>query len=127
MTKRVLDVGNCVPDHAAIRSLIESNFDAKVMQAHGAEDALAALRDNDVDLVLVNRKLDQDYSDGLDIIKQIKADSEIGATPCMLITNFAEHQDLAVQAGAERGFGKLEFASSETRERLGKILGGTDQ
>ena len=30
------------------------------------------------DLVLVNRKLDSDYSDGLEIIKQIKADPNAG-------------------------------------------------
>ncbi len=123
MTKRVLDVGNCVPDHASIRSLIEDNFDAEVVQAHGPEDALATLRDGGIDLVLVNRKLDRDYTDGLDIIKQIKADVDLAATPCMLITNLADHQELAVQTGAELGFGKLEFGKPETRERLRAILG----
>ncbi|MCA9121402.1 MAG: response regulator [Planctomycetaceae bacterium] len=127
MTKRVLDVGNCVPDHASIRSLIENNFDAKVLQAHGLEDAFAALRANKIDLVLVNRKLDQDYSDGIEIIKQIKADADLATTPCMLITNFTEHQDMAEQAGAERGFGKLEFAAPKTRERLSEILCRADQ
>ena len=124
MTKRVLDVGNCVPDHASIRSLIEDNFDAKVVQAHGPQDALATLRDGGIDLVLVNRKLDRDYTDGLDIINQIKADAELAATPCMLITNHADQQQLAVQAGAELGFGKLEFGKPETRARLRAILGG---
>ena len=124
MTKRVLDVGNCVPDHASIRSLIENNFDAKVVQAHGPDDALAALRGGGIDLVLVNRKLDRDYTDGLDIIRQIKADAELAATPCMLITNHADQQQLAVQAGAELGFGKLEFGKPETRARLRAILGG---
>jgi len=123
MTKCVLDVGNCVPDHASIRSLIENNFDAKVIQAHGAEDALSALRTDTIDLVLVNRKLDHDYTDGLDIIKQIKADATLAATPCLLITNYADQQELAVQAGAEMGFGKLEFGKPETRERLKAILG----
>ena len=123
MTKRVLDVGNCVPDHAAIRSLIEKNFDAQVVQAHGPDDALATLRQGGIDLVLVNRKLDRDYTDGLDIIKQIKADAAFATTPCMLITNFADQQELAVQAGAEMGFGKLEFGQPETRERLRAILG----
>ncbi|MEX0819181.1 MAG: response regulator [Pirellulaceae bacterium] len=123
MTKRVLDVGNCVPDHAAIRSLIENNFAAKVVQSHGPEDTLAALRAGGIDLVLVNRKLDRDYTDGLDIIKQIKADAELATVPCMLISNHADHQELAVQAGAARGFGKLEFNKPETRARLTEILG----
>jgi len=71
MTKRVLDVGNCVPDHGAIRAAITRDFDAEVRQAHGPDDTLAALHADHFDLVLVNRKLDQDYSDGLEIIKQI--------------------------------------------------------
>ena len=123
MTMRVLDVGNCVPDHAAICNLIEGNFDAKVVQAHGPEDALAVLRSGDIDLVLVNRRLDRDHGDGLDIIKQIKQDLDLSATPCMLITNFPEHQELAVQAGAELGFGKLEIDKPEIRERLAQFLG----
>jgi hypothetical protein len=33
MSKRVLDVGNCVPDHAAIRRLLETTFHADVVPA----------------------------------------------------------------------------------------------
>src|SRR5688500_12182495 len=120
--KRVLDVGNCVPDHAAICSALKKHFGAEVAQAHGPGDALTALRKEKFDLVLVNRKLDQDYSDGLEIIKQIKADQSLAATPCMLITNYAEHQAAAVAAGAEPGFGKLSLTAPETIERLGTFL-----
>jgi two-component system chemotaxis response regulator CheY len=121
--KRVLDVGNCRPDHAAIRRLVEGGFGAKVVQAHGLDGALAELRGGKFDLVLVNRKLDRDGSDGIEIIRAIKADPAIAATPAMLITNYAEHQDAAVAIGAERGFGKLAFTLPETRERLVKFLG----
>ena len=121
--KRVLDVGNCPPDHGAISSLLRKQFGAEVVQAHGPDDALSALRKEKFDLVLVNRKLDQDYSDGLEIIKQIKADRSLAAIPCMLITNYAEHQATAVSAGAEPGFGKLSLSAPETIERLKKHLG----
>ena len=40
----------------------------------------------------------------------------------MLITNFAEYQDLAVQAGAEAGFGKAELHRPETLENCGPFL-----
>lgn len=122
MGKRVLDVGNCVPDHAAIRSLLERTFGAEVVQTHGPEDTLAALRAGVFDLVLVNRKLDQDYSDGLDIIKTIKADAALARTPVMLITNYEDHQATAVALGAEPGFGKLSLSSPQTLVRLGKFL-----
>jgi len=124
MPKRVLDVGNCVPDHAAIRRLLETNFQAEVIQADDSAGALTALRKQPFDLVLVNRKLDLDYSDGLDIIKQIKADPQLATVPCMLITNYPDQQQIAVQAGAEPGFGKKQLFSEETKLRLGKILGG---
>ena len=121
MSKRVLDVGQCGPDHAAIRQLVR-NFRAEVVQAHSARDTLAELRAGKFDLVLINRKLDADYSDGLEIIKAIKADPAIAETPVMLVTNYAEHQQTAVEAGAEQGFGKLEYHKPETREKLSRFL-----
>ena len=123
MTKRVLDVGNCSPDFGAISRFLTANFDCQVDQAHGPDDTLAELRNGDYALVLINRKLDRDYSDGLEILKQLKADDQLQSVPVMLITNLAEHQDAAVAAGAERGFGKLEFETPETLERLKTILG----
>ena len=122
MRKRVLDVGNCGVDHSAIRTMLEKTFHSEVVQVDGPEDALAALRNEPFDLVLVNRKLDQDYSDGLDVIKRIKGDSKLSAVPCMLITNYPDQQELAVSAGAERGFGKKELYADQTRSRLSEFL-----
>jgi CheY-like chemotaxis protein len=122
MPKRVLDVGNCSVDHASIRGLLTRHFDVDVVQAHGLEDTLRALQSGQVDLVLVNRKLDQDYSDGIEVIRQLKANPATSGVPVMLVTNYPEHQDAAVAAGARRGFGKLEFDKPTTRERLEAIL-----
>jgi CheY-like chemotaxis protein len=122
MAKRVLDVGNCVPDHAAIRRMLETTFQADVVQADGPDDALAALRKGQFDLVLVNRKLDADYSDGLDVIAAIKADSNLKSVPCMLITNYPDQQQVAVAVGAEYGFGKKELHAEPTRARIAKFL-----
>jgi two-component system chemotaxis response regulator CheY len=125
MPKCVLDVGNCAPDFAAIKSLVEDNFDATVFQADLPAEALQAIRNQRPDLVLVNRKLDADYSDGLMIIQQIKADPELADVPCMLVTNYEEHQQAAMAAGAERGFGKLQLNEPQTLERLSEFLGAT--
>jgi response regulator RpfG family c-di-GMP phosphodiesterase len=122
MPKRVLDVGNCVPDHSAIRTMVERTFGAEVLQTHGKEDTLALLRREAVDLVLVNRKLDQDYSDGLDIIKAIKTDARLASLPCMIVSNYPDQQQVAVAAGAEYGFGKKELYTDATRERLARFL-----
>lgn len=123
MKKQVLDVGQCQMDHGALRRLIESKFAADVTQAHSAEQALAQLRSRQFDLVLVNRKLDADYSDGLEIIKQIKADPLLAGVNVMLVSNYAEYQEQAVAAGAAPGFGKSELAEPATLERLKPFLG----
>jgi CheY-like chemotaxis protein len=121
--KRVLDVGNCVPDHTAITRFLTSKFDCEVLQADAGDDAMATLQQGGVDLVLVNRKLDVDYSDGVEVIRRIKGDPKTAGVPVMLITNYAEHQDAAEALGALRGFGKLEFNNPETLARLQSILG----
>jgi two-component system, chemotaxis family, chemotaxis protein CheY len=120
--KRVLDVGQCGPDHAAIRRLVEGAFEAKVTQAHDLADAIAQLRGGRFDLVLVNRKLDADYSDGLEVIRAIKGDPQLASIPVMLVSNLAEYHEQAATAGAEMGFGKAELTAPKTRETLAKFL-----
>jgi two-component system chemotaxis response regulator CheY len=122
MSKRVIDVGNCGPDHAAIRRLIEGNFDAHVVAADDLTSALAELDKSPADLVIVNRKLDLDYSDGMVIVRHLKSDGRWSSIPVMLISNYPEYQAEAVVAGAVPGFGKQELRASETLEKLGKIL-----
>lgn len=122
MRKRVLDVGQCGPDHATIRSYLTRNFDCEVVQVDDGPGAAAELAANRYDLVLVNRKLDIDYSDGIEVIMALKANPATATVPVMLVTNYPEHQEAAITAGAIRGFGKLEFDRPETRERLAEIL-----
>jgi CheY-like chemotaxis protein len=103
--------------------MVSSNFSASVVQSHGTEDTLKMLRSRQIDLVIVNRKLDRDYTDGLDVIKAIKADPDVGSVPIMLVTNYEEHQQTAIEAGCVRGFGKLSVNEPTTREALEPYLG----
>jgi len=123
MPKRVLDVGQCGPDHAAISRYLAKHFDCEIVAAEGPTDTLSHLKRGRFDLVLINRKLDADYSDGLEVIRQIKGDPANANVPVMLVTNYPEHQDAAIAAGAVRGFGKLEFDKPETRDSLAAVLG----
>lgn len=120
--KRVLDIGNCGPDHAAIRETIERHFDAVVDQADRFDDARSALESTDYALVLVNRKLDCDYSDGADVIRRIKSEASWASLPVMMVTNFPEHQQAAVALGAVQGFGKLALDDRATLDLLGAYL-----
>jgi CheY-like chemotaxis protein len=123
MSKHVLDVGQCPPDHASIRRLVEGRYAAEITQVVTAAEALDALRHGQFDLVLINRKLDIDYSDGIDVLKAIKADAAIADVPVMLVTNYEDHQQMGVDAGGELGFGKLEFDKPSTFDRLDPFLG----
>lgn len=123
MPKTLLDCGNCGPDFNAVRQMATAAFGASVLQSHGIEDTLEILRTRQIDLVTVNRKLDRDYSDGLEVIKAIKADTEIGSVPVMLVTNYEEHQQAAMKAGCVRGYGKLAINEPATHCAIQPYLG----
>lgn len=121
-TARVLDVGNCDPDHGAIRWMIERNFDAQVDRATVESEAEAALAETAYDLVLVNRLLFANGHEGLKVIRVLKCNERTAKVPVMIISNFREAQEAAVAAGAVQGFGKSEIGSRETIENLANYL-----
>lgn len=122
MTKTVLDIGNCNPDHDAIAKMLTSNYDVVVLRAHELSDAMQTLSHKKVDLIVINRKLDIDYSDGIEILRHLKQDDAFKEIPTMIITNYAEQQLAAVADGAEYGFGKLQYSEPTTRDRLSRFL-----
>ena len=122
MSKRVLDVGNCNPDHSSITYLLESNFDVEVSRTHGLEDTLQTLQSQLFDLILVNRVMDRDGSPGLEIIQQIKDLPSQAQTPVMMITNYPDFQQAAIAAGAVEGFGKAELGDETTLDKLNAHL-----
>ena len=122
MSKTVLSIGQCRPDNAAINHFLTSNFNVKVICTDLPEDSLEALKTNTIDLVLINRKLDADYSDGMAILRTIKADAATADIPVMLVSNFPEWQEKAVHEGAVYGFGKAELNSPETSGRIRSVL-----
>jgi response regulator RpfG family c-di-GMP phosphodiesterase len=120
--KTVLSIGQCRPDQAAITHYLTSQFGARVLTADLPSDAWQVLQNQTVHLVLINRKLDADYSDGMEILQQILADKATAMLPVMLVSNFAEWQQKAVAMGATHGFGKAELNRPETKQRLSAVL-----
>ena len=53
-----------------------------------------------------------------EVLEAIKSDPHLAEVPVMLVTNYPEHQALAVAAGAVPGFGKNALNSPQTRECL---------
>jgi len=122
MTKTVLDVGNCDPDHNSIRKMLTSNYDVTVLRTNQLIDTLELLNRQKIDLVVINRKLDVDYSDGIEILRHLKQDPTLKSIPAMIITNYPDQQTAAVKEGAEYGFGKLQYSEPATHERLSRFL-----
>lgn len=118
---RVLDVGNCDPDHGAMRRMLTANFDVEIDRVMFVAEAREALRRSSYALVLVNRRIFADDSDGMELVHAMRVDPE-NKTPVMLVSNFPEAQDRAVAAGATPGFGKAALEAPRTIELLGKWL-----
>jgi len=119
---RVLDVGQCGVDHASIRSLISANFRADVDRVASIEGALAMLRERRYDLVLVNRIIDADGSEGIELIHGVRQEAPLRDMPIMLVSNYPDAQAEAVAAGARPGFGKAELYHKATSDRLAEFL-----
>lgn len=116
----VLDVGQCAADHAAIRGVCEG-FGARVERAHTGLDALTRIAAGGIDLVLINRVLDRDGADGIALIRDVVAQYQ-GSLAVMLVSDYPQFQQQAVEFGAVLGFGKSRLHSSETRELLRACL-----
>ena len=119
---RVLDVGQCSPDHFTISNLLSDHFDVKVDRAATVGEALAMMHRQNYRLVLVNRLIDEDGSDGMELIRNAAADERLRKMPVMLVSNYDDAQNQAIEAGGLRGFGKSQIGNRETIARLAELL-----
>jgi two-component system chemotaxis response regulator CheY len=116
-------VGQCGPDNATLSRFLSRHFDVEMIVAKDWNETQEHLKKRVVDLVLINRKLDVDYSDGTNILSAIKANPAWTNLPVMIVSNYEEVQQKAVEMGAEPGFGKLELDFPKTLDKLIPFLG----
>ena len=127
MTKRVLNIGQCALDHSNISELLNQNFSVTIDAAATHDAAITLVTQNEYDLILVNRLYDSNGSPGQATIEQLcekvsqAGDSDTGS-PVMLVSNYADAQQAAQDAGAVTGFGKSQLTASSTIEMLSKYL-----
>jgi CheY-like chemotaxis protein len=119
--KRVLSVGQCGADHGGLSWAFRS-LGAEVTPAATQAQALERLQQEAFDLVLVNRVFDADGDSGVELIRRIKADEALQTTPVMLVSNYADAQREAVEAGAEPGFGKTSLGRPEMLDKVRPFL-----
>lgn len=116
--KRVLSVGQCGLDQGGISRTFRQAFGAEVAGVATQAQALDLLGKETFALVLVNRVFDADGDSGVDLIRRLKADEARRAMPVMLVSNYADAQKEAIEAGAEPGFGKSSLGRPEMLERV---------
>jgi two-component system chemotaxis response regulator CheY len=121
--KRVLSAGQCFADHGSITRTLQKHCEAEVVAAATSDEALALLRQNDFDLVLVNRVFDADGFSGLDLLGDMKADEVLRHVPVMLVSNHEEAQRQAVGLGALPGFGKAGLGGPSMIACVKAVLG----
>ena len=122
MSRRILSVGQCMPDQSTLNHYIQSNFDVQIDSVDLAAEVAPAIDRTQYDLVLVNRVLDRDGDDGLRIIKSLASKPDDQRIPVMLVSNYEHFQEQAVDLGALPGFGKAELHLESVRERLAAAL-----
>ena len=122
MLKRVAMVGQCGPDASYLRLAVSRAVkDSQIVAADEQEELEQVLKDG-VDLLLINRQLDWGFpvSDGIALIQLIR--EKHPHLKLMLISNYPEAQQTAVDAGALPGFGKREIGSPRVTELLQSAL-----
>jgi CheY-like chemotaxis protein len=117
---RILNVGQCQIDGPWMKDVLEERLGVVVENADSASEAAEKARRHRYRLILVNRELAHDSASGLDVVSELVARDP--QTPVMMVSDYAEAQAAAVERGAIPGFGKRDFESAETLERLAEIV-----
>jgi two-component system chemotaxis response regulator CheY len=119
---RILSVGQCDFDGSNIERLLREHFAVQVETARDTGEALPLVCESRFDLVLVNRIFDGNGESGLEFIRRVKAHPQTRPTPVMLVSNFADAQQSAVELGAQPGFGKNALQATATIDRIAAAL-----
>jgi DNA-binding NarL/FixJ family response regulator len=113
---RILSIGQCHIDGPRIKRVLRQHLGAVVEEADSASEAASKARHSRYDLILINRELDRDHSSGVDLVSELVAINS--RTPVMIVSDFENAQQSAMQHGAVRGFGKSDLESIETLSQL---------
>ena len=104
------------------RSLRQAGLDPLVVHEAGTgSDALDVLKTVKVDLILSD--INMPLMDGLEFVRQIRAQNLAAGVPVVMITTESseEHVKQAIQAGA-RGYIRKPFTAEQVKERVLPLL-----
>jgi two-component system, chemotaxis family, chemotaxis protein CheY len=106
------------------RSLVQAGVElAQVYQAGNGAEALAVLRETQVDLILCD--INMPVMDGLEFIKQLSGVDKAKGVPVIMITTEGSesHVVQALSCGA-RGYIRKPFTPEQVKEQLLPVLAG---
>jgi DNA-binding NarL/FixJ family response regulator len=122
MTKRIALVGHCGADATYLRIAVTRTVkDVVFVRADDHSELNKAIAEG-LDLVLLNRRLDWGFEtdEGVELIRQLRA--EHPNLRLMLVSNYPDAQEAALQAGALPGFGKDDLRGRAADEKLRAAL-----
>jgi two-component system, chemotaxis family, chemotaxis protein CheY len=122
ITRRIALVGHCGPDFSYLRLALRSADPYAQVLEIDDEESLRQNLNAGVDLLLVNRVLDFGFPEetGVDLIRRL----HIGypQLKMMLVSNYADAQTAAIEAGALPGFGKRDLGLPRVVELIRAAL-----
>lgn len=123
MAKRVVLVGHCGADTAYLRIAVNGALKGASVVGVDDEASLNQQIAEGADLLLLNRQLDWGFKtdEGVELIRALRA--EHPNLRMMLVSNYEDAQEAALQAGALPGFGKRDIGSPKVAEILRAALG----
>jgi two-component system chemotaxis response regulator CheY len=104
-----------------VRSLLKELGFNNVEEAEDGQEALNKLKTNGFQFVISDWNMPN--LDGLDMLKQMRADGELGSLPVLMITAEAKKENIiaAAKAGAN-GYIVKPFTAATLEEKLNKIF-----
>jgi hypothetical protein len=110
-------IGHCGPDSFLLRNAVRRAVPGATIAVADDDQALRPHLQRDR-VLLVNRVLDGSFGaeSGIELIAKLAGYAP--APVMMLVSNYADAQDIAVAVGAVRGFGKRDVNSAHTAELL---------
>ncbi|MGB9205059.1 MAG: response regulator [Terriglobales bacterium] len=117
-----------IDDSSVMRKIVERSLRQagveleKVVEASNGAEALAALQDNVVDLILCD--INMPVMDGLEFVRQVAAVENAKGVPIVMITTEGSesHVVAALSAGA-RGYIRKPFTPDQVKEHVLPLLG----
>ncbi len=122
LSMKILIVDDFATMRRIVKNILKQIGFSNIIEADDGSTALEILKSDKIDLVLCDWNMPK--VSGLDMLKQMKADSELKDTPFLMITAEAQKQNIveAVQAGVSNYIVKP-FTADTISEKLKKVFG----